>query len=325
MEIEIPQKPRIKQAEEAEDKRRFSVVPLKMLLDKRITPHAKIVMAVICSYANRAGITHVSQTRVASDIGIHQSRISRAMKVLVKCGYLEQIGRHSAGMRGKTMRVIYDPAVSTDDAVAVAQTQTEEDLRPYHQRVNEDAEVITKQKDDWTQEELEANKKRLASMLNDAFKTLSKPVPGKPYNATKQDSITVKKMRQAIREQKQREHAYEKETQSAYNEASEEYALSAYKHSKNRLYADDASQEHTSMRAEHICDPKRIESEKLGLDGVLRVFNENLFEQIKSDDMRFVEMLCQIGVTEPELIAAMDANRSATPRQIVDAVVNARV
>jgi len=330
MEIEIPKrKPKVIQHETKEDGRKFAVVPYKMLLDRRLTNHAKLVMAVVCAYANRAGISIVSQARVAQDLKTHQSVISRAMAALVDCGYLEKIGNHSAGMKGRTMRIIFDPSIKTEDAIAVAQSGTEEDLRPPHQRISDAVEII--QDGDWAAEDLEANKKRLHKLIQSTYKQVNKPVPNMPYTPTKGDTIAVRKIREAIRELKQQEYAEKMlvdnsgNDQRAYMQDQREddkYAVESYKHNKRCLYASGAYAEDAYNKDMlHSIDTQK----RLTLDDVIRVFKENLFNEIKSDDVRFVEMLCQIGVTEPELVAAMDANRSATPRQIVDAVVNARV
>jgi DNA-binding MarR family transcriptional regulator len=245
---------------------------------------------------------------MADDMKVFQPQVSKAVKRLVELGYLEVIGTHVPNKRGQTVRVLFDEKISTQDAIGIASSQTDEDLRPPAQKEKEVKEL----QDTWTEEEMRENKERLAKMLFKAFKT---PADNPDlYTDKPTDSLTVKRIKRDIRDNMRKQRK-------------ELITSRLSEHKKNSLYNSEVITKEVIDNTEDMKDNLAvIESQKrLSLDDVIRVFKENLFNEIKSDDVRFVEMLCQIGVTEPELIAAMDANRSATPRQIVDAVVNARV
>jgi DNA-binding transcriptional regulator YhcF (GntR family) len=127
--FELPKrKPRVVQREAEPDQRKVCVLPIKAVFDQRLTHGALQVLAAVCAFANRAGITWVSQTRLAKDLGISQQAVAKQFKQLREHGYLETVRKGFKGERTDTLRVIFDPTV--DAATAIAVTSAIEDTRP---------------------------------------------------------------------------------------------------------------------------------------------------------------------------------------------------
>ncbi len=88
--FELPKrKPRVVQKEAAPDLRKVAVLPIRAVFDQKLTHGALQVLAAVCAFANRAGITWVSQTRLAKDLGISQQAVAKQFKQLREAGYLE--------------------------------------------------------------------------------------------------------------------------------------------------------------------------------------------------------------------------------------------
>lgn len=127
--IRLPKrKPRVLQKEAPPDLRKVSVVPIKAVFDQKLTHGALQVLAAICAFSNRAGITWVSQARLAKDLGITQQAVAKQFKQLREQGYLVTIRKGFRGERTDTIRVVFDKTVDTDTAIAV--TSAIEDTRP---------------------------------------------------------------------------------------------------------------------------------------------------------------------------------------------------
>jgi len=121
-------KPRVLQKDAPPDQRKVCVLPIRAVFDQKLTHGALQVLAAVCAYANRAGITWVSQTRLAKELGISQQAVAKQFKQLREAGYLETIRKGFKGERTDTLRVIFDPTV--DAATAIAVTSSIEDTRP---------------------------------------------------------------------------------------------------------------------------------------------------------------------------------------------------
>jgi len=127
--FELPKrKPRGVQQGAPPDQRKVCVLPIKAVFDQRLTHGALQVLAAVCAYCNRAGITWVSQTRLAKELGISQQAVAKQFKQLREAGYLETVRKGFKGERTDTLRVIFDPTV--DAATAIAVTSAIEDTRP---------------------------------------------------------------------------------------------------------------------------------------------------------------------------------------------------
>ena len=119
MPFTIPKQPKIKLKAKPPDRRQIAVMPLRALRDKTLYNQAIRVLGLLCSYANRAGITWVAGTTLAKELGVSKSAISQQMRQLKEKGYVEVIKRGYAGQRTDTVRIVYDPSISTLDALAM--------------------------------------------------------------------------------------------------------------------------------------------------------------------------------------------------------------
>ena len=78
----LPNKPKIKLKPRQPDNRQVVVMPLRALKDMELTNGSIRVLGIVCSYANRAGITWVSQARLAEDLGVTRSAITHHISAL---------------------------------------------------------------------------------------------------------------------------------------------------------------------------------------------------------------------------------------------------
>lgn len=126
--FELPKKPRLKLQEPLPDQRKIVVLPFKAVFDKELGAAGVAVLAGLCAFCNRAGITWVSQRRLAGDLGISQPAISRQISKLKKLGYIEVLRKGYANARNETVRVIFDPEITAEEAIAMVSNK--EDARP---------------------------------------------------------------------------------------------------------------------------------------------------------------------------------------------------
>lgn len=188
----LPKKPRIKEKEPAPDQRKVAVLPIRALTDGKMTDGAFRALALLCSYCNRAGITWVSQTRLAKDMGVTQQAISKHFKQLRELGYIETVKKGFKGERSDTLRVIFDATVDAETAIAV--TSRIEDTRPPYMQ----EEQQMQQDNDINHEGL----KRIKDMIKGAVKPVQPPP--KEYQMPKGDTAAVAKMKQEINAHKAR-------------------------------------------------------------------------------------------------------------------------
>jgi DNA-binding transcriptional regulator YhcF (GntR family) len=188
--IKLPKrKPRTLQKEAPPDLRKVSVLPIKAVFDQKLTHGALQVLAAICAFANRAGITWVSQKRLAKDLGISQQAVAKQFKQLRENGYLITVRKGFRGERTDTIRVVFDSTVDTDTAIAV--TSAIEDTRP----------PIMK-KEQAMQEEVDREGQRvIAQAIAQAFNKPRKEVKAMPKDS---DSRTVKAIKEANQKGAQR-------------------------------------------------------------------------------------------------------------------------
>lgn len=188
--FELPKKPRIKQKDAPPDQRKVCVLPIRAITDQTITDNMLRVLAVLCSYCNRAGLTWVSQKKLSEDMKVSQQAISKQLVKLTNAGYVEIVRKGFRGERSNTVRVIFDPTVDTETAIAV--TNTIEDTRP---------PAIKKEQDMLEQEEIDrAGQARIAKLIAQGLRN-NQPRKEPPM-AHKEDSLTVKKMKAEIAKKK---------------------------------------------------------------------------------------------------------------------------
>lgn len=188
--FELPKKPRIKEKAPLPDQRKVVVLPFKAVFDKELTHGALQALAALCSYCNRAGITWVSQTRLASDLGITQQAVAKQFKQLKDGGYIEIIKKGHSGTRTSTTRVIFDPNITAQDAITM--TSNKEDTRP---------PWLIEQEAMQAQEIDREGQARIARLIS---KALKQPTNQEKTMPTSGQTRTVKKMKEDIQKAKQK-------------------------------------------------------------------------------------------------------------------------
>lgn len=189
--IDIKVPARRKQVKQAPPSRKmFAVVPIRALEDRRLTDGALRTLAKVCSWANRAGITWVSQTRIAAESGIRRQVIHKHMVLLKKHGYIEVIKRGFRGFAGDTIRVVYDPQVSATDAISIA-SRIEDSRPPFLQELEKKMQSIPPKK----------QQQMIADMIAGVVKPLAKSKPaGRQYNMPADgETAAVKRIRAGLK------------------------------------------------------------------------------------------------------------------------------
>jgi hypothetical protein len=167
----IPTKPKVKLKPAPPDQRQIAVMPIKALTDRRLSGGCVRVLALICSYCNRAGITWVGQQRLAKDLQTNRQYISNQISVLRRHGYIETVTPGGKGSHTATTRVIYNKTIGLEDAIGL---------------VNEDARspAMITQEEKFMAEMLSKGVKR-------ARKTIKLPVKGEALEVIEKARGTV--------------------------------------------------------------------------------------------------------------------------------------
>jgi biotin operon repressor len=182
----LPKKPRIKEKDAPPDQRKVAVLPIRAVFDKELTHGALTALAALCAYCNRAGITWVSQTRLASELGITQQAVAKQFKQLKDRGYLQIVKQGFKGQRTATMRVIYDPAITAEDAIAMVSSK--EDARPPYMKEEQERQM-------YEQPDPEGQR-RIAQLI---AKALKNPNPTKERTMPKSgETKAVREVKQAM-------------------------------------------------------------------------------------------------------------------------------
>lgn len=187
----VPKKPKVKQKDAPPDLRKVAVLPIRAVFDQKLTHGALQVLAAVCAYANRAGITWVSQTRLAKELGISQQAVAKQFKQLREAGYLETVRKGFKGERTDTLRVIFDPTVDADTAIAV--TSAIEDTRP---------PVMKKEQAMQAEQPDPEGLKRVAQAIAQVLKTPTKRTYAMPKSG---ETITVRNMKAVIKKAQTKE------------------------------------------------------------------------------------------------------------------------
>lgn len=198
IDFKLPKKPRVVEKQPLPDQRKFAVVPMKALCDPQLHHLSIRVLGLICSYANKAGITWVGQAKIASHLNISKQAVNKAVKQLKEAGYVEVMSKGFRGERADTLRIVFDPSIQAEDAIAI--TSSQEDTRPPHMAIKETKEALAEDGlPDLSAEQIQANRRRLRELLSGigstpnfrhhqpqpigeimATRKTSKPTPKKP-------------------------------------------------------------------------------------------------------------------------------------------------
>lgn len=192
VDFKLPKKPKVREKEPSPDQRKFAVLPLRALKDKNLTDIQVRVLGLICSYTNRAGITFVGTQQLATDLQVSRQAISKQLVKLKAAGYVEVVKKGFRGERNDTIRVVFDPSIDVETAIAV--TSSIEDTRTPDMKREQQ-----KQADQRIDPE---GLKRIQDMINGAIKPVQPPA--KEYQMPKGDTVTVAKMKAEIAAHKAR-------------------------------------------------------------------------------------------------------------------------
>lgn len=105
--FELPEPPKIRQ-QKPQDRRAYTIVPIRACNDRRIRPAAMRVLLAVCSFANRAGLCWPSHENVGKMLGVSRQAAGRQIRILREYGYLHKIKNHSYGRTAQILRVVYD-------------------------------------------------------------------------------------------------------------------------------------------------------------------------------------------------------------------------
>jgi biotin operon repressor len=190
----LPKKPRIKEKDAPPDQRKVCIMPIRAVFDRRMTHGALQALAALCAYCNRAGITWVSQTRLASELGISQQAVAKQFKQLKELGYLEIVRRGFKGERTDTLRVIFDPDITAEEAIAM--TSNKEDTR---------SPAIKKEQERQAMQDMTPDpegQKRIAQMI---AKALQQPTHKERTMPKTGDTRAVREVKEAMAKAKTRQ------------------------------------------------------------------------------------------------------------------------
>lgn len=267
----LPKKPRIREKDPLPDQRKVSVLPIRAVFDQRLTHGALHVLAALCSYCNRAGITWVSQTRLAKELNITQQAVAKQFKQLREYGYLETIRKGFKGERTDTLRVIFDPTV--DAATAMAVTSTVEDTRP---------PVIKREQAMEADRPDPEGQRRVAQAISKVLKQPTKRIKTMPKSG---ETVTVRNMKAAIKkaQSKQSKPVDNLVDNHAHNHNPEVVnAEIVHSQPNHNLQVVDNAEEH--MRGLPVVS-NLVTSKHLKEEDNMLVLNNQDVEQLVSDGM----------------------------------------
>ena len=130
--FDIPKEKKIQKKKDS-DNRKYIVLPISILKHKLTGSELKILL-LLGSYANKAGITWVSQKRLAKEINTTRQYINNNIAKLKKKGILEIIRFGVKGERGQTIRIIYN---KQDDIKDVISNTSDKETDTRHPKVIE--------------------------------------------------------------------------------------------------------------------------------------------------------------------------------------------
>ncbi len=283
IEFKLPKRrPKIVEKVAPPDQRKFVVMPIKALTDKRLTDNQLRVFGVLCSYCNRAGLTWVSQARIGKDLGISQQAVAKQFRALKEHGLIEITSRGFRGERANTVRVIFDETVSQEDAIAM--NSSKEDSRPPEVKRAE-AKAMTEPEPEFTPEQMAANRQRLREMLGGLAGR-----NGFHYNQPERIGDIVARKPRAKPTPKETNH-------SQPNTVVDESASHTQPH----------SQPNTVVKTQ----------KNIGLHEVIGIYEKETKKSFNyvittEVDLKFAEVLCQVGCKPDRFEAACRALKAPT-------------
>jgi hypothetical protein len=89
---------------------RFSIIPARIVDDRRLDARAVVVLALLGTYTDRNGWCFPSQATLAERMGVSRQAIAQQINVLVKYGYIEKKNRkrENGSVTSSLYRVIFE-------------------------------------------------------------------------------------------------------------------------------------------------------------------------------------------------------------------------
>ena len=141
--LRIPPRPEI-ELKEHQDRRKFCVIPWAAVQDRKLPASSLRYLAALSAYANPAGITWVGLKKVGQDLGVSHVAVHKHLTKIKARGYVEDLSKGWAGEKAHTRRIVYDPEVTAEDAVAL--NSVREDCRDPDMKRKEAQEMARKKK-----------------------------------------------------------------------------------------------------------------------------------------------------------------------------------
>ena len=124
IDIKVPSRKKIRPKDVKPPASKYAVVPARIAFDRDISDGAIRTLVALCKYTNKAGITWISQQRLARELGISRPALTGSMAKLRKAGYVQIVRKGFRGLHNNTLRVVFDPAISTEEVIAIASNGT---------------------------------------------------------------------------------------------------------------------------------------------------------------------------------------------------------
>ena len=129
----LPSTPKIKYVQQGEDKRKFCVIPIRAINDKRLTRRDLINLMLLASYSSPNGYSFVALSTMAKYRGVSSPAISKGLKRLEGFGYIKNVRKGYTNLRGALRRIIFDESITDIDAISISNTN---EVVDYHEREN---------------------------------------------------------------------------------------------------------------------------------------------------------------------------------------------
>lgn len=98
-----------------EDQRHFVVIPIKAVIDRRVTGENLRALCALAGYCNKSGYSFVSLKTIAKDLNCTPQNIGKHLKKIESLGYIQSFSNYFPNLKGNTRRIIYDDKIKHED------------------------------------------------------------------------------------------------------------------------------------------------------------------------------------------------------------------
>lgn len=98
-----------------EDQRHFVVIPIKAVIDRRVTGENLRVLCALAGYCNKSGYSFVSLKTISKDLNCTPQNIGKHLKKIERLGYIQSFSNYFPNLKGNTRRIIYDDKIKHND------------------------------------------------------------------------------------------------------------------------------------------------------------------------------------------------------------------